>query len=55
MPALAEVELGVCPQCGVMQYPPGHDHRRIKSLSPEEATAFWEARRGVYVDASEPR
>jgi hypothetical protein len=47
--------LGPCRICGVMQYDTLHDHRPLKTLTPKEAVAHWETRRGIYDDALEPR
>lgn len=52
---LAEIPLGVCPHCGLMQFAQPHDHRLITTLTPAEAAAYWETRRGVYPDAPESR
>jgi hypothetical protein len=52
---LAEIPVGLCAVCGLLQYTQPHDHRPLQTLTPEQATAYWETRKGVYDDAPEPR
>lgn len=49
----AEIPLGVCGDCGGLQYIQPHDHRSIQTFTPDEASAYWEARKGVW-NAPEP-